>query len=85
MRLEDLQELVRLLNQHPDWAEQLRRALFPGDGGALAAELRALAAEVRALAEAQRHTDQRLAELAEAQRHTNQRLAELAEAQRHTD
>ncbi|MDR7607504.1 MAG: hypothetical protein QN116_09695 [Armatimonadota bacterium] len=85
MRLEDLQELVRLLNQHPDWAEQLRRALFPGDGGALAAELRALAAEVRALAEAQRHTDQRLAELAEAQRHTDQRLAELAEAQKRTE
>ena len=82
MRLEDLQELVRLLNQHPDWAEQLRRALFPGDGGALAAELRALAAEVRALAEAQRHTDQRLAQLAEAQRHTEQRMAELAETVR---
>ncbi|MDR7442961.1 MAG: hypothetical protein QN153_12495 [Armatimonadota bacterium] len=92
MRLEDLQELVRLLNQHPDWAEQLRRALFPGDGGALAAELRALAAEVRALAEAQRHTDQRLAELAEAQKRTEERLgtvetalAQLAEAQRHTE
>ena len=54
--------------------------------------LTALTTEVRNLAEAQRRTDQRMAELrdgltqlAEAQRRTDQHVAELAEAQRRTD
>jgi len=54
--------------------------------------LTALTTEVRNLAEAQRRTDQRMAELrdgltqlAEAQRRTAQHVAELAEAQRRTD
>lgn len=84
LRLEDLQELVRLLEQHPEWARQLRRALFP-DGVALADELRALVAEVRALTGAQRATEVTLQALAEAQRRTEQRVAELSKAQAHTE
>ena len=44
-----------------------------------------LAKEQKALAEAQKRTEQRVAELAEAQQRTEQRVAELAEAQKRTE
>jgi multidrug efflux pump subunit AcrA (membrane-fusion protein) len=102
----DFADLLRLLEQHPEWKSALRTALL-GEGflelpelvRRLAAsqqraqeELAALAAEVRALAEAQRRTDERIAELVQAQRQSDERLtrleqavAQLAEAQRQTE
>ncbi len=102
----DLADLLRLLEQNPEWKSALRTALL-GEGflelpelvRRLAAsqqraqeELAALAAEVRALAEAQRRTDERIAELVQAQRQSDERLsrlehavAQLAEAQRQTE
>ena len=102
----DFADLLRLLEQNPEWKNALRTALL-GEGflelpelvRRLAAsqqraqeELAALAAEVRALAEAQRRTDERIAELVQAQRQSDERLshlehavAQLVEAQRQTE
>ena len=80
--INDLQDLVRLLAQHPEWQVELRRLL-------LADDFLALPGIVRELAEAQRQSEARLtrleatvAELAEAQKRTEQRVEELVEAQR---
>ncbi len=99
MQIEDLSDLIRLLEQHPEWRSQLRRAL-------LSDELLELPDLVREIAEIQRRHSEMLAEhsqaiarlteevrlLAEAQRRTEQRVEELAqelralaEAQRRTD
>ena len=88
----DFQDLIRLLEAHPEWRAELRRLL-------LTDEILALPEIVRRLAEAQERVEAQLAELvqaqrqsAEAQRRTDehlalvdQRLAELAEAQRRTE
>ena len=71
--VQDFHDLVRLLEQHPEWRAELRRLT-------LTDELLGLPAVVQELAEAQRRTEQRVEELAEAQRRTEQRLEELAEA-----
>ena len=71
--VDDLQDLLRLLEQHPEWRAELRRYV-------LTEELLELPTLVRRLAEAQARTEQRVAELAEAQARTEQRVAELAEA-----
>ena len=74
----DYQDMVRLLDQHPEWQAELRRRL-------LADDFLALPAIVRDLAEAQRRTEIRLERLeatvqslAEAQQRTEARLEELA-------
>jgi hypothetical protein len=95
----DYHELVRLLEEHPEWRADLRRLL-------LTDELLALPEIVRELVEAQRRAEERLsrveehlAALAEAQRRTEEaqrrteerlsrveeHLAALAEAQRRTE
>ncbi|MCX7838913.1 MAG: hypothetical protein N2559_05595 [Anaerolineae bacterium] len=88
----DYQDLLHLLEQHPNWQRQLRELLLPD-------ELLELPKIVRELAEAQRRTEDRLAQLtarvdeltarmdalAEAQRRTEERLDALAEAQKHTE
>jgi hypothetical protein len=76
--LEEWLDLVRLLEQHPEWRAELRRLV-------LTEEVLSLPRTVSELAEAQRRTEQRLEELVEAQRHTEQRLQELAVAQRRSD
>jgi len=76
--VQDFHDLIRLVEQHPEWRAELRRLV-------LTEELLSLPGLVRELIEAQRLTEVRLAELAEAQRRTDERLAELAEAQRRTD
>ncbi len=76
--VQDFHDLIRLVEQHPEWRAELRRLV-------LTEELLSLPGLVRELIEAQRRTEVRLAELAEAQRRTDERLAELAEAQRRTD
>jgi len=76
--VKDYLDLVRLLQEHPEWRVELRRLL-------LTDELLTLPELVRELAEAQRRTEERVSrleavveQLAEAQR-------ELAEAQRRTE
>ncbi len=90
--VEDLQDLLRLLEQHPEWKGVLRASLLGEELLRVPEILRELAEKVRQLAEAQRQTE-------EAQRRTEERvgrlevaLAELteevrklAEAQRRTE
>jgi chromosome segregation ATPase len=92
MAIQDMDDLLRQLRQHPEWRDALRREI-------LTEELLSLPQIVRELAEAQKHTEERLGaltvrveELAEAQKHTEERLGsltvrveELAEAQKHTE
>jgi predicted nuclease with TOPRIM domain len=70
--VQDLQDLIRLLEQHPEWKSLLRASLL-GD------ELLQLPAVVRELAEAQKRTEQRVEELAQAQRRTEQAVERLAQ------
>jgi chromosome segregation ATPase len=97
--IEEFHDLVRLLEQHPEWSVELRRLVLsqelltlPELVKALAEAQRRTEEQVRALAEAQRRTEERLEELerrvtalAEAQRRTEERLEALAEAQRRTE
>jgi hypothetical protein len=83
--VEDLRDLLRLLEERPEWRAEVRRAL-------LTDELLALPELVRALGEAQRRAEERLsrvedhlAALAEAQRQSEAQLAALARTQRRTD
>ncbi|MFN3285674.1 MAG: hypothetical protein ACK45F_05275 [bacterium] len=87
----DLADLLRLLEERPEWKNALRITLLGEDflqlpelvrrlavgQERIQQELAALASEVRALAEAQRRTEERVGRLEQA-------LAELAEAQRRT-
>jgi len=90
--VEEFLDLVRLLEQQPEWRVELRRLLLTEDVLALPRVVRELSGEVRALAEAQRRTEECLTrleqvveQLAEAQRRTEQRVEELTEAQRRTE
>lgn len=78
----DYRDLLQLLAEHPDWREELRRALLSDD-------FLALPQIVRELAEAQKRSEERLtrleqtvAELAEAQKRTEQQIRELIEIQK---
>ncbi|MDI3297594.1 MAG: hypothetical protein QJR08_00325 [Bacillota bacterium] len=83
--VEDFRDLLRILDERPEWKAELRRAV-------LADDMLELPRIVRELAEAQRRTEVRLdslaarvEELAEAQKRTEARMEELAEAQRRTE
>jgi hypothetical protein len=68
--VDDFRDLVRLLGEHPEWREELRRLV-------LTDELLALPGIVRELAEAQRRTEARVEALADAQRRTEGAVQEL--------
>jgi hypothetical protein len=76
--VQDFDDLLRLLDERPEWREQLRRRVL-GD------EILELPALIRQLVEAQDRTEQRLGELALAQSRTEERLAALALAQDRTE
>lgn len=57
----DYYDLLQLLAEHPEWREQLRRALLSDD-------FLALPQIVRELAEAQKRTEERLEALARRER-----------------
>ncbi len=87
--VQEFHDLVRLLEQQPEWRGDLRRLLLTDD-------LLHLPGITQELAEAQQHTEERLGQLAEAQQRTEQRLADrmdqlaagmaqLAEAQQRTE
>ena len=84
--VEDFQDLLRLLDQHPDWQAELRRRLLTDELLELPALFRQLTERVESLAEAQVRTEQRLdtltarvEALAQAQLRTEQRLEALAD------
>ena len=68
--VEDFQDLVRLLEERPEWRAELRRLV-------LTDELLGLPALVRELVDAQRRTEGALGELAAAQRETAGHVSEL--------
>jgi len=92
----DFHDLVRLLEEKPEWRADLRRFVLTDELLAVPehiARLRqdteqrfqALSSEVTALATAQQRTEARLSELAVAQQQTEARLSELAVAQQQTE
>ncbi len=66
----EFQDLIRILEQHPEWRKDLRRLV-------LTEELLTLPDLVRELTEAQQRTEQRVQALAEAQQRTEERLLRL--------
>ena len=81
----DFEDLIRILEQQPEWRARLRTLV-------LTDQLLALPEVAREILDAQRHADERtgrleqaLADLAEAQQRTERELAELAEAQQRTE
>jgi hypothetical protein len=76
--VDDFHDLVRLLEAHPEWKQDLRRIV-------LSEELLALPGMVRDLASTQQRTEARLEELVIAQQRTEARLEELAVAQQRTE
>lgn len=95
----DFQDLLRLLDQHPEWRDELRQRLLTPELLQLPALVSRMDEHLVALAEAQARTEQRLEALtirvdalAEAQARTEQRLealtaqvAALTEAQARTE
>jgi uncharacterized coiled-coil protein SlyX len=81
----DFHDLVRLLDQHPEWRAELRRLILTEELLSLPQVMRELAQDVRALAEAQARTENRVDRLAEAQARTEERVDRLAEAQARTE
>jgi hypothetical protein len=83
--VEEFRDLVRILEEHPEWRAELRRLV-------LTDELLTLPELVRDLVEAQRRTEQRvthledrIATLVEAQLRTEQHIAALTDAQLRTE
>jgi len=74
----DYLELVRLLQERPEWRAELRRLL-------LTEELLALPGLVRELVEAQRRTEERVGRVEERVSRIEEYIAALAEAQRRTE
>ena len=83
--VEEFRDLMRILEERPEWKAELRRLV-------LTDELLTLPELVRGLIEAQQRTEahmatfeERLTALTEAQRRTEERLAVLVEAQQHME
>jgi len=74
----DFRDLVELLEQKPQWRQELRRLV-------LTDELLDLPRLVAELVEAQKRTDATIAQLVEAQKRTDATIAQLVEAQKRTD
>lgn len=76
--VQDFRDLLRLLDEHPEWKAELRRAV-------LADDMLELPRIVRELAEAQRRTEERLEALTARVDALTARVEELAEAQKRTE
>ena len=97
--VQDFHDLIRILEEHPEWRSELRRLVLTDELLQLPRAVKELADEVRqltraqlttegrfqVLAEALRQTQARIEELAQAQRRTEERLEQLAQAQRRTE
>ena len=82
--IDDFRDLVRLVEQHPEWRAELRRLVLTEELLDLPGVVRDLAEQVRLLVDAQRRTDDRIAELAEAQRQMVRRQDQMVERQDQT-
>ncbi len=86
--VEEFRDLVRILEERPEWRAELRRLVLTDELLSLpqqVAELRAhTERRFQELAETQQRTAAQIAELAEAQQRTAAQIAELAEAQQRT-
>jgi hypothetical protein len=71
--VEEFQDLIRLLQERPEWRADLRRLV-------LSDELLALPELVRELVQAQQRTEVRVGRLEEAQQRTEARVGQLAES-----
>jgi hypothetical protein len=76
--VEEFRDLVRILEEHPEWRAELRRLV-------LTDELLTLPELVRDLVEAQRRTEEQVAALVEAQRRIEAQVAALVDAQQHIE
>jgi len=92
MAIRDFHDLIRLLEEHPEWRADLRRLLLteellrlPERVAHLEELLTRLAEQVQALAEAQRRTEERLEALTARVDALARRVDELAEAQKRTE
>ncbi len=75
---QEYRDFIRLLSEHPEWQDELRRML-------LAQELLNLPQTVTALFDSHRRVEEELRALAESQRHTDELLKALIESQRKAD
>jgi hypothetical protein len=87
--VEEFRDLVRILEERPEWRSELRRFILADQLLALPEQMTELRAyteqRFQALAAAQQRTEERLTALAAAQQRTEERLTALAEAQRRTE
>ncbi len=88
----DFEDLLRILNENPEWRERLRQAILPPEMVGMPNTLNQLTEMARDLLEAHRRGEERItqieeavARLVEAQRRTDETVAQLVEAQRRTD
>ncbi len=75
----DYQDLLSLLNAHPEWRDDLRRAIFNEDFLSLPQIVRELAAAQKRTEERMEMLAQRMDELAAAQKRTEERVEMLAQ------
>ena len=75
----DFHDVVRLLEQHPEWRAELRRLVLTEELLALPDQLAELARQVTRLTEAQARTEEWQARTEEWQAHTETRLDSLTE------
>jgi len=87
--IEEFRDLIRMLDERPEWRSELRRLVLTDELLALPAQMAELRVHTeqrfQELAAAQRRTEERVTELAVAQRRTEERVTELAVAQRRTE
>src|SRR5881398_2051250 len=83
--VEDFQDLVRLLEERPEWRAELRRLLLPDEVLRLPAVLQELAERVQQLATAQQRTEQEVASLRESVHALTEAQQQLTEAQQRTE
>jgi|SRR5262245_35342393 len=84
--IRDFHDVVRLLEEHPEWRAELRRLILTDEVLALPEQVTRVATQVAALAEAQHRTETqigalttRMDELAAAQTRTETQLAALTD------
>lgn len=83
--VQDFHDLVRLLAEHPEWRDELRRLVLVEDMLHLPRLVRELGEQTRLLAEAQQRTEARLEALTARLEVLTARVDALAEAQRRTE
>jgi murein L,D-transpeptidase YcbB/YkuD len=76
--IKEFHDIIRLLEEHPEWQADLRRVILTND-------LLALPQQVARLIEAQTYTHKQIQTLAEAQQRTDAQLVTLTEAQKRTE